>query len=517
VPDPKICSVAPVGQRDKTEFDRRTCEISTLAQGRNHGPCGMTNGNLSSRGQPSEQERAGEGDVDYLERARLLLDTERLRLDRQKTALEFRLRRQELMNKRGKAWKELLSNPLTLAIVGGFITIMTTIMSNVLTTKATLQNEITRAELARQGAQQSLQADLIKKFVEGPKVDTVRENLRFLIDAGLLPDYADRIKTYLASNPGTAPQVTPTGAAPQTFTPKLNAVVVGVAKYHDARLALQYPAKDAQDFAEALHRQQGGLYQSVNVRLLTDEGATRGAVLSSLDWLAREATPFDTSILSLDGHGLADHEEFYFIPSDSDPVIPEITAVSGNTLRRMLSRISGHVLVLLDTSYSGAFQAPGPSDSRPSSDSKPSSNSTIVTPQTPKNESASQVGSKPSLDGEFSKLVNELASAETGVAVLGSTQRTEAGYEFTSLRNGAFTSVLLRGLSGAANRSADGAIRLDDLALVVSDEVKQITAGRQHPIFSRPKGINFPIFLAATNRQGETANIGQAKPAEGQR
>ena len=37
--------------------------------------------------------------------------------------------------------------------------------------------------------------------------ETVRENLRFLVDAGLLPDYAKNIKSYLSANPETAPQV----------------------------------------------------------------------------------------------------------------------------------------------------------------------------------------------------------------------------------------------------------------------------------------------------------------------
>jgi V8-like Glu-specific endopeptidase len=44
--------------------------------------------------------------------------------------------------------------------------------------------------------------------VEVPETDTVRENLRFLIKAGLLPDYADNIQAYLDANPKAAPQLT---------------------------------------------------------------------------------------------------------------------------------------------------------------------------------------------------------------------------------------------------------------------------------------------------------------------
>jgi hypothetical protein len=43
--------------------------------------------------------------------------------------------------------------------------------------------------------------------VESPSTETVRQNLRFLVDAGLIPSYADSISNYLHSNPGVAPQV----------------------------------------------------------------------------------------------------------------------------------------------------------------------------------------------------------------------------------------------------------------------------------------------------------------------
>jgi len=127
---------------------------------------------------------------------------------------------------RDKKWKELLANPLTLAIVGGFITVMSTIISNHLAGSANVELETTKAQLAvkaetakteaaAQAAQQALQADLIKKFVESPKTQTVRENLKFLVDAGLLPDYAVRITAYLKNNPDAAPQVG------DTFEPRL--------------------------------------------------------------------------------------------------------------------------------------------------------------------------------------------------------------------------------------------------------------------------------------------------------
>jgi len=93
------------------------------------------------------------------------------------------------------------------AIVGGILTLLTTVVTNFLTAQANREAEQQRALLARESAQQTLQADLIKKFVEGPRPENVRENLRFLVDSGLIPDYAVSIQNYLASHPYSAPQV----------------------------------------------------------------------------------------------------------------------------------------------------------------------------------------------------------------------------------------------------------------------------------------------------------------------
>lgn len=140
-----------------------------------------------------------------------LLEREKLRLERQRLALEIRLKRRELDGRRRKSWFELLANPLMLALVGGMITVIVTVVTNTLSAQANRESEEYRADLARQTAKQELQAELIKKFVEGGNTSTVRENLDFLVSAGLLPDYAGGIRKYLSENPNAAPAVTVAG------------------------------------------------------------------------------------------------------------------------------------------------------------------------------------------------------------------------------------------------------------------------------------------------------------------
>jgi hypothetical protein len=158
-----------------------------------------TQGSLDALGQSREG-----SEVDQ----RVALECEKLRLERQKYALEIRLKRREFQEKKEKnAWKEALANPVTIAVVGGTLTLVTAIVTNYFNSSEARRGDAARALLAEENAKEALEADLIKKFVESPRTDSVRENLRFLVDAGLIPTYAESIKKYLDTNPGVAPQV----------------------------------------------------------------------------------------------------------------------------------------------------------------------------------------------------------------------------------------------------------------------------------------------------------------------
>jgi hypothetical protein len=154
-----------------------------------------------------------------LEARRLALEFERLKFDRQKAAIELRLKRREAGAAPKKSWVDLLGNPLTLAIVGGFITLMTTTVTGHFTTLESINAETAKAR-------QALQTDLIKKFVENPNPQTVRANLRFLVDVGLVPNYADNLQAFLAKNPDSA--------LPSSFTPAAGSLLGAVHTDEDA-------------------------------------------------------------------------------------------------------------------------------------------------------------------------------------------------------------------------------------------------------------------------------------------
>jgi V8-like Glu-specific endopeptidase len=145
--------------------------------------------------------------TDPLAAERLALDRERLRLEGRRLAFEVRLKRRELAHRQPPVWREFLANPLAIAVVGGFITLMTQILTEARRADIAREADGRQAKAARESAARTLQADLIKKFVEAPDLLTARGNLEFLVDAGLLPDYEARIRDYLRSNPGAGPLI----------------------------------------------------------------------------------------------------------------------------------------------------------------------------------------------------------------------------------------------------------------------------------------------------------------------
>jgi hypothetical protein len=145
------------------------------------------------------------------------IDQERLRLERQKLALEIRLKRRELGLQKRKTLGELLTNPLILAIVGGFLTLMTSLVTTYLTMKANRDADERRADNALKADVRKLEADLLKTFLQAPDAGKRRENLSFLLDTSLLNNYAEPIRRWLTANPQAAPQAGDASAATRPY------------------------------------------------------------------------------------------------------------------------------------------------------------------------------------------------------------------------------------------------------------------------------------------------------------
>ena len=235
----------------------------------------------------------------------------------------------------------------------------------------------------------------------------------------------------------------------------LYVLAIGVSDYVRTDYRLGLAAKDARDFADTLRQQEGRQYRKVHVRVLTNRDATRAAILREFDWLRQAAGPSDVAMLFMAGHGLNDAlGQYYFLPSDGQHERLATTALPQGTIVSTLSRVRAKTLLFLDTCFAG-----------------------------------SSLGALSKVGRQTEKMMNDLSSSENGVVVFASSTGQEESEEKADWGNGAFTKVLIEGLSGKADFTGTGRVTFAALNLFVSEGVTRLTQGRQRPVFISPRGV----------------------------
>ncbi|MFO0580009.1 MAG: caspase family protein [Polyangia bacterium] len=258
------------------------------------------------------------------------------------------------------------------------------------------------------------------------------------------------------------------GATTASGPRSLHVLAIGVGRYRDELLRLDYPAKDARDFAATLKEQQGKLYQSVEVQLLTDEGAARAAILAALARLRERATERDVTALFFAGHGInqADSGRYYFLPHDADPRATE-TLLAGHEIQAALAEIKGRVLLFIDSCHAGSFVHLGTRWAR----------------------------------GDVTHLASEMASTEGGIVVYTASARRQLSRESARWGNGAFTRAVVEGLRGRADYKQAGTITVSMLETYVHDRVRELTNNEQTPTTAKPSTVpDFPVAQVAVQQ-----------------
>ena len=249
-------------------------------------------------------------------------------------------------------------------------------------------------------------------------------------------------------------------AAPQVQLPSLYVLAVGVSEY-PGNLKLNYAAADAKALVDVYQEHAKPLYRRVEVKLIVDKEATRRNILQGLTWLRKQMTQNDVAVISFAGHGAKDHDgTFYLLPVDADQEDLLSTAIPGDQIKRTLAGIPGRFILLLDACHAGAVEG----ESRRAAVSL------------------------------TDDLVRDLATDDYGVIVMCSAMGREFSLESPQIQHGYFTLALVEGLSGKADYNHDGVVQLNELDLYVTDRVKELSQGKQHPVTARPTSIrSFPL------------------------
>ena len=257
--------------------------------------------------------------------------------------------------------------------------------------------------------------------------------------------------------------VAPESAASADLRPALYVLAIGVSKYQDPSIQLEFAAKDSTDLSNFFRTQEGGLYRKVSVRLLTDGGAKRDDVLDGLEWIRRELTSRDVAMVFIAGHGVNDADGiYYFLPQDVNIKALKRTGVIFSEIRNTLVSLPGKAMFFIDTCHAGNVLGTGTR----------------------------------SLRLDTTAVINELSSADNGVIVFAAATGRQYAQESSDWGNGAFTKAILEGLRGKADYNKSGRITHKMLDLYVSERVKALTEGAQSPVTIVPNGVpDFPLVL----------------------
>jgi WD40 repeat protein len=112
--------------------------------------------------------------------------------------------------------------------------------------------------------------------------------------------------------------LTVTGADSLKRKGTLRILAVGVSQYANPEYNLNYTTDDATSFATQLKLEQEkqSRYQSVEIKMLLNQNATKANILAELKKLAAVVQPEDAMVVYFSGHGKASGDHFYLVPHD---------------------------------------------------------------------------------------------------------------------------------------------------------------------------------------------------------
>jgi len=222
-----------------------------------------------------------------------------------------------------------------------------------------------------------------------------------------------------------------------------------------------------------------GHFPSDNIKLLTNENATRGQIVEAIEWMGRRVTSEDLVYIFFAGHGEIDGQgRAYFMPYNADPSLPyDLGLRADRFLEDLKTSITAKQMVFfIDACHAGAALVPGGTTG-----SSRSSGKNVI----------------PNILGLWQKFLSDSDAINMGILSAGSNQLSWEDHE---LEHGLFTYFLIKGMEGAADIECDGTITAQALFRYVTDNVEKRSKelySEQTPIVSPSWEPRFPLAMYA--------------------
>lgn len=245
--------------------------------------------------------------------------------------------------------------------------------------------------------------------------------------------------------------------------PSLHVLSIGTS------LDLQFPKKDAEDFAALFSGQQGKnrLFDRVEVKKLIGKDAGTNAIKEAIEFYRYEfkqgsIRPNDVILIFLSSHGFMYQDKFRLQGDDYKDMYKETYSVAYDEIISRLNDIDCKKIIFLDACFSGGAKAD---------------------------------------PAEINEAIDQLNKQKTGTTTFSSCSRDEYSYEDVAWNNGAFTKALVEGCrDGRADADKNGLISLAELYSYTRTEVPrmvmEVKQKSQHPTMPVTDLImETPIFV----------------------
>lgn len=275
----------------------------------------------------------------------------------------------------------------------------------------------------------------------------------------------------------------------------LYVVAMGVSKYQDSSLNLQYAAKDAADLCAALKKHGKG---TVKTLLLTDEKVCPAA-LDEIRAFLKDCRIQDRVVLYVAGHGLLDDElTYHYAPYGIDTEDVKGTGIDiDSLLEKSLGDCAARKRVLLlDTCHSGSLGEEDLDKLAANGMNLPHGVRAIAS-RGMKVKSADAVLNSTQKKRYIEEMFS-MGGTRRGVNILAGSSGSEFALESSEWSNGVFTACLLQAIKGdlGADFDYDGILNLNELQQYVSARVHQMTAGMQKiSVVAAEDGSAFPLAV----------------------
>jgi len=230
--------------------------------------------------------------------------------------------------------------------------------------------------------------------------------------------------------------------------PSLHVLSIGTS------LDLQFPKKDAEDFASLFSKQQGKdkLFQQVHIKKLIGKEATTNAIKEAIEFYKYEykqgsILPNDVLLIFISSHGFIYQNKFRIQGDDYKDIYKETYSVAYDEIISRLNEIDCKKIIFLDACFSGGAKAN---------------------------------------PAEINEAIDQLNKQKSGTTTFSSCSNDEYSYEDASWNNGAFTKAIVDACStGDADINRNGLITLEELYEYIKTRVPkmvlEVKQKSQHP------------------------------------